>query len=366
MMHLITGVPGSGKTLFAVTLIQRWIKEGRTVYADIEGLNIPGVLPSPKDWRETPEGSVVVYDEAQRAFPPEGNAGRSSREDIAAMETHRHTGHDLLFITQHPKLIHSHVRRLIGKHWHLHRMYGTQNAKVFQADQAINTDSKTALNAADQFLFTYPKDVFSLYKSATIHTHKPYMPKFLKRTILGMLALAGVIAALWIPSSSFFKGDIGIQSLNSSAEKPSLLASAQPSVAASSSAAAPTSDSPASPPRVSGCISSKSRCICYAPDGNPIPMDVAACRALAAEPLAYNIFPSGASSSGATPAPAQAGASATAAPVPGIALPNAAPASGLSDPSFTDVFGPPPSSHWVDDSYQQLAFPANAPAGYKF
>jgi hypothetical protein len=365
MMYLITGVPGSGKTLFAVTLIQQWIRDGRTVYANIEGLNIPGVFPSPKDWRETPEGSVVVYDEAQRAYPPEGNAGRSSREDIAAMETHRHTGHDLLFITQHPKLIHSHVRRLIGKHFHLHRMYGTQNAKVFQADQAINTDSKTALNAADQFLFTYPKNIFSLYKSATIHTHRPYLPKFLKRTIIGMLVLVGVIAALWVPSSSFFRGDIGIQSGHASTEKPSLFASSQPSVSAPASSAVLTSDPSKSAPRVSGCISSKSRCICYSPDGNSIPIDEQACRAVASELLVYNIFPSGASSSRAIPAPAQAGALATAAPVPVIASANAAPAAVLSDPSFIDVFGAPPSSHGADD-YQQIAFPENAPAGYTF
>ena len=63
MIILITGTPGSGKTLFAVSKILAWAKENkREIFADIDGLSIDGIEKSPEDWRETPDGSIVVYD----------------------------------------------------------------------------------------------------------------------------------------------------------------------------------------------------------------------------------------------------------------------------------------------------------------
>ena len=66
-MILITGTPGSGKSLFAVAKILELQKQfpDRELFADIEGLQIDGVERSPEDWRETPENSIIFYDEAQ-------------------------------------------------------------------------------------------------------------------------------------------------------------------------------------------------------------------------------------------------------------------------------------------------------------
>lgn len=79
MITLITGTPGSGKTLFAVTKILEYVKqnqklleqgkEPRMIYANIDGLNIDGVEPAPVDWRDTPDGSVIFYDEIQQLEP---------------------------------------------------------------------------------------------------------------------------------------------------------------------------------------------------------------------------------------------------------------------------------------------------------
>ncbi|EQD37260.1 Zonular occludens toxin, partial [mine drainage metagenome] len=46
--------------------MKKALDAGRPCYSDIEGLNMPGVLPAPDDWRTTPEGSFIVYDEAQK------------------------------------------------------------------------------------------------------------------------------------------------------------------------------------------------------------------------------------------------------------------------------------------------------------
>ena len=75
MITLITAVPGSGKTLHAIGLILKALSEGRAVYARIDGLLIDEVKPAPDDWRDTPEGSLVIYDEAQEIFPSNARPG---------------------------------------------------------------------------------------------------------------------------------------------------------------------------------------------------------------------------------------------------------------------------------------------------
>jgi len=193
MIYLITGTPGSGKSLLAVQWILQWRREGRPVYADIEGLAVDGVDASPDDWRDSPEGSVVVYDEAQRLFSGTGRSGRSERDDVQALETHRHTGHDIVLTTQNPTLVHHHVRKLVGEHHHLERVFGTERASVFHWSKAINdTEDKVDRQKADVMVWRFPRSLYGYYSSATVHTQRRYIPKkliWLSVFIVGMLAL---------------------------------------------------------------------------------------------------------------------------------------------------------------------------------
>ena len=198
MIYLITGVPGAGKTLRAVELIDGWISEGRPVYARVDGLSLPGVLPAPDDWRETPDGSVVVYDEAQQVFGAEGRSGRSSRDEIQAMETHRHTGHDLVLVTQHPGLLHAHVRRLVGRHEHVQRVFGSKRAVISWRDRAFDVDSRAERSSAVTTHWTHPVRLFAVYKSASLHVDKRVV--LMRVKLLGAFALVlfGVLGvAAW-------------------------------------------------------------------------------------------------------------------------------------------------------------------------
>lgn len=187
MLTLITGTPGSGKTLFAVTKILEYVeqnkklleegKEPRCIYADIDGLEIEGVEPAPDDWRDTPDGSVIFYDEIQQrdAF----KKSRFDNEICSALQIHRHTGHDIYGITQFPVLLHPDFRAVVGMHHHLHRGWGLSSAMVFNwayCVDAPNAPSNKKL-AEHTFRFQYPKSVYKYYKSATIHTHKARIPK---------------------------------------------------------------------------------------------------------------------------------------------------------------------------------------------
>ena len=79
MITLITGTPGSGKTLRAMYLIKEALAQGRAVYTDIDGVSLDGVttVEMDHDWRDTPEGSLVVYDEVQRRWPSTGKPGQA-------------------------------------------------------------------------------------------------------------------------------------------------------------------------------------------------------------------------------------------------------------------------------------------------
>ncbi|WVA28241.1 hypothetical protein PCP40_33405 (plasmid) [Pseudomonas aeruginosa] len=55
-----------------------------------------------------------MIDEAQRVFGNDGSRARP--EKVTRFETHRHQGLDIHLITQHPSLLCTPVRKLVGKH----------------------------------------------------------------------------------------------------------------------------------------------------------------------------------------------------------------------------------------------------------
>lgn len=195
MITLITGTPGSGKSLRAVYLISKALEEGRPVFTDIDGIALDGVttIDQDHDWRDTPEGSLVVYDEVQRRWPSTGRPGHAPDEDIRALETHRHTGHDIIVITQHPTLVHHHVRKLVGEHVHVRRTSGAKAVSLFTSSEVFDPKDSRELRNTDKQLWRYPKHLFEKYKSATAHTHKFKIPAKIK---LLLLAIIGIFATV--------------------------------------------------------------------------------------------------------------------------------------------------------------------------
>ncbi|MBF0245253.1 MAG: hypothetical protein HQL31_08270 [Planctomycetes bacterium] len=196
MIFLITGTPGSGKTLRAIWLLEKPEFKDRVVFS-----NIPGTdhhpLPEGDDWTKTPEGSVVIYDEAQQFFPGTGKAGNSNDPRITALETHRHSGHDLIFITQRYALIHHHIRGLVGNHCHLTRK--TSNVAVcFEAEEVFDPKDKAKNSTIRESVFRYPKGCFDKYTSSSLHTAaqtKLGWPFKLK--VLGVAIVLGLAFVVW-------------------------------------------------------------------------------------------------------------------------------------------------------------------------
>lgn len=176
MIILITGTPGSGKTLYAV---HRLIKEinanpDRKIYSDIAGLKIEGVYPVPDDWREAEDGSLLIYDECQYRPMFQRGRGRTRYEAVVDLTTHRHTGKDIWLITQSPIFLHTDVLAVVGEHLHLDRPMGAKLANIYKWRNAEQKpQGRTVKDRAEsRLMFKYDKDLFNYYSSVDVDDDK--------------------------------------------------------------------------------------------------------------------------------------------------------------------------------------------------
>jgi zona occludens toxin len=196
MITLITGVPGSGKTLYTVWLAEKLARSGRRVLVDgIRDLAIDHVQVDEawvRKWHENVQANdVVIIDEVQRYWPPTSVSVKPT-EDIEKLHVHRHLGVDFIVITQHPNRMSKVIRDLVGRHVHVRRMLGLQKAMLYEWDSARNPQGN--LKDAVKTWWSYPKNVFALYTSAELHTKpKAVIPKAL--FIIPVALVAGVFFA---------------------------------------------------------------------------------------------------------------------------------------------------------------------------
>lgn len=202
---LITGQVGSGKSHLSVSAVSaiRQDHPDIPVYADIEGLNIDGVLPSPEDWRETPANSIIFYDEAQKkTFFENSNKRINDDPRIRDLTTVRHEGKTIVFITQDPSFLHTAITKLIKTHYHVSNPFENDKPKVFEFNKAIRSiDDKGVYQkqAVNQFTHTLDKEIFPLYKSiedGAVHKKTRKRPN----KVYYMIALAVALILITIPA----------------------------------------------------------------------------------------------------------------------------------------------------------------------
>lgn len=192
MITLITGLPGSGKSLFAVRELVKNSKSEdiRPAFADIDGLDYDRLRAFPLEdataWHELPDGSIIVMDECQRVFPPRSN-GSKVPPHVSMLETHRHHGHDLYLITQAPRLLDYHVRSLVGRHIHITRPFGTTRPRVYTYD-GVNDKPEPERKPVPSKQ-KLERELFGYYHSATEHTHKSRLPGKVWAAMLGIPAI---------------------------------------------------------------------------------------------------------------------------------------------------------------------------------
>lgn len=317
-IELRTGLPGHGKTLFAVYEIEKLRqKTGRPVYVSgIPDLQVPWIeIDDPTRWYEIEDGALIVIDEAQRVFRPRGT-GAAVPPYVAAFETHRHRGHDVVLITQHPNLVDANIRRLVDRHVHMFRGMGLQSTTRYEWPECQNPNSRAARdNCPIKSSLSFPKEVFGLYRSASLHTVQARIPW--KLVAFVGLCVLGIVAAGWRLTSSIggrMTGEHapavagpaapaaapGAPAGDKAGGGPSIppggygaadLARLLTPVVPGIPASAPLYQSlwlrPVAAPIVSGCVRSADACQCYSQQGTRVDVSSAVCSTLVERP-AFN------------------------------------------------------------------------------
>ncbi|MDO1563197.1 zonular occludens toxin family protein [Neisseria sp. MVDL20-010259] len=209
MLYLITGVPGSGKTLKMISdLMNRKDLKNRPLYLDgipeVRGDIIPN-LPMPEGetmqtWHKwAPTRAILVIDECQRVFRPRPS-GSKVPDFVAELETHRHKGIDIFLLTQHPRLIDINVRSLIGHHCHISKTnLGVR--RMLEWESCGDPTSKTSVQSAVKSVYTLDKKAFGVYRSAEEHTK--INTKLSRVVYIVPVVLLTIIVSAWYVYSSW-------------------------------------------------------------------------------------------------------------------------------------------------------------------
>ena len=321
MIILITGVPGAGKTLYAVSeFLTKQFKDRPLYVYNIPDLLVHHELLSEQDvnnWYDgrVPENSVIVIDELQDIWRPRSSTAPVPPY-ISKLETHRHQGIDFLLLTQHPQLIDINVRRLVGRHIHVRRAWGAPAATVYEWD-SISMNINATRNAQMK-LWRYPRKAYKLYKSSKLHTSTGQkFPFVLKIAALILLSLPVIWYFAGKHLITKYKDDLNDKSQiaqnqkqNSAVKKIDLSntsASGKEKVLTKEEYAAqfvprqqnvrhsaPRYDDLTKPvrvPVVGGCLAMAAKCTCYAQDGSPYNVHPDQCRVLVTQTLFYDFDP---------------------------------------------------------------------------
>jgi zona occludens toxin len=214
MLYLYTGTPGHGKTQRALyDAINDDRFKGRHVYwSGINGLveDAPELarwshLDDVKTWQECEPNSVIFIDECHKAdyFPLRG-VGKPP-DWIEKIAEHRHLGLDFILVTQNAKDVDVFIRRRIETHYHMKRPAQLPYTNVYSFQGYVDCDDRIPTDSALKHeKWMLDKHIWTLYKSADVHTNKAKLPRIVWVGLLLFVAFVAVV----LYTIYFFKGRI--------------------------------------------------------------------------------------------------------------------------------------------------------------
>ncbi|MBL4307022.1 zonular occludens toxin domain-containing protein [Vibrio fluvialis] len=143
---------------------------------------------NPRSWMDLPKRSIVFIDECQQFFPPRAT-GSKVPPAVAALETHRHGGYDIHFVTQDRTLTDANLRKLVGRHVHFYNPFGGSRVTRKEQPRCFDPNDFHDSKQATKKIVKRDSKFYGLYWSAEIHTHKFKFPRVL---FFGLLALCVV------------------------------------------------------------------------------------------------------------------------------------------------------------------------------
>jgi len=312
MLRLVTGLPGDGKTSNELWhFLNAPEYAGRPKYCTpVKGFepHKHGVtaIEHISCWQDLPDTSVIFCDEVQDYCGLDIDQ-RKPPEWVQQLARHRHRGFDFIFTTQSPGFLHPFPRKLAKPHVHYIRPW---NMKMFQYTwDAVQSDplSKSAKSLGTRRAMTPNPEVFKLYTSTVLDTHKKRPPYKIIGVAIGaaLVVVVGVYlgysrlhamgqrqvvpeAITTTTAANAATGQKPDTMIPSLAQQPDMGASQVWSAEgikprlAGQAYSAPIYDGLSAPtdfPRVSACLQSKAResCDCYSQQGTPLDVPKSAC-----------------------------------------------------------------------------------------
>ena len=259
MIYLYTGLNGAGKTSSCLfDILEEIRKTGRPFFAS--GINWteagrarynPTVI-EPAEWRDCPEGAIILVDEAQNSMPARPNT-KDLPDWINELGTHRHKGHDIYLTTPHPMQIDVFARRLVGIHRHYVRAFSFGSTTRLE-NEGVMSDPTSKLENHKAIVTRHKlrRSVYPFYVSSALNTHKARVPVRKLLFGVGILGMIGGSALLGLHTWRNMTGQHGIPGMPHSA---SAGGSARPVAQASGSTGGSASSSHSSGLSVVGSMS---------------------------------------------------------------------------------------------------------------
>lgn len=309
---LITGKPGTGKTVFAVSgYIKPELEKGRIVYTNgIPDLKFSHIELTNEDlnrWdeREPVEGrkgvyeltmikedALIVIDEAADVWP--ALHLKEIPQFLQYLRKHRKHALDFLLLTQDPHFLHPHVLLNVDKHIHLVTDWrGTYSYEW--AEYCVNPIMPSNQSRAVSKPYKLDKSVFSEFYSATKHLpkQKRSVPKMVYAAVFMLFAVPAMGFMTYATITSKLENPIGsnlakqeeqteqtTKQGSDTQQQTNVIPVAQPAtdntpVKQSLSMLSESVDWG----QVAACMSSKSNCICYGHSAQRLNIDPQTCNA---------------------------------------------------------------------------------------
>lgn len=202
MIAILSGLPGSGKTLSAIKrFLLPAVKQGRKIYANIEGLDLlrlsifVGVdyekvekqVIAHENYNEKDKelfkfstsrvsrlfdecekdkaGCLMIIDEAQIFWNNRAYASKENIDLLPLLQKHRHYGIDLVFLTQNIDQLDIGIRRLAQVHYRLRRLSNVGLNKVVKVDIYPDAMGSEQFKPMATNAWTIDKAIFKFYSS---------------------------------------------------------------------------------------------------------------------------------------------------------------------------------------------------------
>ena len=217
MLYIRTGKPGHGKTLNTIKEVDASaLSQNRVVYFhNVTGLDTAKLkaewyeFDDPEKWFQLPHNSIIVIDEAQGWF---GTADPRAAipEHLSHFEIMRKSGFEVHLITQDPRYIHVHARRIAHVHVHYWRVMRSQQLIRYENEGVIErVENHNSFKDADKSRIRIDKKMFDVYKSTNAEHHFKFEPS--KKLIISIIV---IIAALFLVFRVYLRYSEGTEEVN--------------------------------------------------------------------------------------------------------------------------------------------------------